>query len=83
MEVTGRIEYSTLSIGLLVQDNKFKIDFQDGGHLGFPIRSSLATFDLQFTSILPIKFRVNWPFNSGEGSKYIFKMAAVAAISDF
>ena len=28
------------SIGLLVQENEFKIDFQDGGndgHLGFPI----------------------------------------------
>ena len=25
------------SIALLVQENKFKIDFQDGHHLGFPI----------------------------------------------
>ena len=43
------------SIGLLVQ-KKFKIDFQDGNHLGFPIRMILATFDLQVSSILPIKF---------------------------
>ena len=45
---------------------KFNIDFQDGGHLGFPIRTILATFDLQVTSILPRKFRVNFPFGSGE-----------------
>ena len=41
-----------------------KIDFQDGhhgGHLGFPIRTISATFDLQVTLILPTKFRVNWP----------------------
>ena len=30
--------------------------FQDGGHLGFTIRTILATFDLQVTSILPMKF---------------------------
>ena len=52
------------SIGLSVQE-KFNINFQDGGHLGFPIRMILATFDLQVTSILPMKFPVNWPFGSG------------------
>ena len=35
---------------------KFNTDFQGGGHLGFPIRRILATFDLQVTSILPKKF---------------------------
>ena len=44
------------SIGLLVQEKKFNIDFQDSGHLVFQIRMILATFDLQVTSILPIKF---------------------------
>ena len=37
------------SIGLLVQEKKRKIDFQDGyrgGHLGFRIRTILAMFDL-------------------------------------
>ena len=43
-----------------------KIDFQDGGQFGFPIGTILATFDLQATIILPIKFRVNQPFGSGE-----------------
>ena len=43
-----------------------KIDFQYGGHLGFPIGTILAIFDLQDTSMLPIKFQVNWPFCSGE-----------------
>ena len=42
-------------IGLSVHE-KFKIDFQDGDHLGFPIRTILATFALQVTSVLPMKF---------------------------
>ena len=33
------------SVGLSVQE-KFNIDFRDGGHLGFPIRMILATFAL-------------------------------------
>ena len=44
------------SNGLSAQEKKFNIDFQDGGHLGFPIRTILATFELQITSILPMKF---------------------------
>ena len=44
------------SIAILVQEKKFNIYFQDGSHLGFPIRTILATFDLQVTSILPMKF---------------------------
>ena len=62
-----------------------KIDFQDGrhvGHLGFPIRMILATFD-QVTPMLPTKFQVNWPFGSGEEAKNtFFKMDAMAAIWD-
>ena len=53
------------STDISVQEKKFKIDFQDGGHLEFPIRMILATFDLQVTMILSMKFRVNWPFGSG------------------
>ena len=51
---------SNESIGLSVQEKKLNVDFQDGGHLGFPIRTILyiATFDLQVTSILPMKFPV-------------------------
>ena len=30
----------------MVREKKFNIDLQDGGHLGFPIRMILATFDL-------------------------------------
>ena len=50
-------------------------DFQDGGHgghLGFTIGMTLAIFDLQFTQMLPTKFRVNWPFDSGEEAKNRF-----------
>ena len=37
---------SSESIGLSVQEKKFNIDFQDGGHLAFRIRIILAIFDL-------------------------------------
>ena len=46
--------------------------FQDGGHgghLGFPIGTILAVFDLQVILMLPTKFQVNWPFGSGEEAK--------------
>ena len=46
---------------ILVQRKKCKIDFQDGGYLGFPIRMILATFDLQVAPMLPTKFQINWP----------------------
>ena len=45
-------------MGLSVQD-KFNTDFQESSHLGFPIRTILATFDLQVTLILPMKFQVS------------------------
>ena len=41
-----------------------KIDFQDGGHLGFRMATILAIFELQVAPILPNKFPVNWPFGS-------------------
>ena len=44
-----------------------------GGHLRFPIRTILANIDLQVTPILPTKFRVNWPFCSGEEAKIGFQ----------
>ena len=54
---------------------KRKIDFQDGhhgSHLGFPIETILAVFDLQVTPMLLTKFQVNWPFGSGEKAKIRF-----------
>ena len=51
--------------------NRFQ-DGRHGGHLGFPIGTSLATFDLQVTQMLPAKFQVNWPFCSGEEAKNRF-----------
>ena len=48
------------STGLSVQEKKQKIDFQNdghGGHLGFPIGTILAIFNLQVTLMLPTKFR--------------------------
>ena len=46
------------SIGRLVQEKR-KIDFQDGGHLRFPIRMILAISALQVTQMLPTKFQVH------------------------
>ena len=60
--------------------NKHK---QDGSHLRFPIRTILATVDLQVTSILPITLS-QLPFRfKRKSSKQIFKMDAMAAIWDF
>ena len=49
------------SFGFSVQEKKSKTNFQDsghGGHLGLPIKTILAVFDLQVAPILPTKFRV-------------------------
>ena len=73
------------SIGLLVQEKKRKIDFQDGhhgGHLGFLIGTILAIFDLQVTPMLPSKFGVKWPFGSGEEAKNRFSRWRPSWISD-
>ena len=62
-------------MGLSIQEKQFKIDFQDGncgGHIGFPIRTILAIFDLQVTLMTLTKFQVNWPFHSGEEAKNRF-----------
>ena len=64
----GCFQVSLESIGLSVQEKKRKIDFQDGGHgghLGFPIGTILAIFDLQVTQMLPTKYQVNWPRGVG------------------
>ena len=54
------------------QEKRRKINFQDGGQLGFPISMILAIFDLQVTLTLPSKFGLNWPFGSGEAAKNRF-----------
>ena len=57
------------SVGLSVKEKKRKIYFEDGRycrHLGFPIGMTLAIFNLQVTAMFLTKFRVNWPFGSGE-----------------
>ena len=51
------------STSLSVQEKKWKIDFQDGhhlGHLAFPVGIILAIFDLQVTLMTPTKFQINW-----------------------
>ena len=63
------------SNGLLVQEKKSKVDLQEsshGSHLGFPIETFLAIFNLQVTLMLPTKVQVSWPFGSGEEAKRRF-----------
>ena len=46
----------------------FRLEIQDGRHgrhLGFPIGTILAIFDLQVTQMLPTKYQVNWPRGVG------------------
>ena len=60
------------SISLSVQEKKGKKDFRDGrhGHLGFPIGTILAIFDLQVTRCFLLNF--NRIFGSGEEAKNRF-----------
>ena len=44
-----------------------------GGHLGFPIGTILAIFDLQIIPMLPTKLGVNWPFGSEKKPKIYFQ----------
>ena len=40
-------------------------NFQDGGHLGFPIGTILAIFDLQVTPMHPTRYQDNRPRGVG------------------
>ena len=60
--------------------NKHK---QDGSHLRFPIRMTLATADLQVTLILPMNFESIALSVQEKKFKQIFKMDAMASIWDF
>ena len=74
------------SVGLSVQEEKRKIDFQDGhhgSHVGFLIGTILAIFDLQVTPLFPTKFQVNWPFGSEEEAKNKFWRWLPSWISDW
>ena len=55
MALYGSPDCKTSLSQLAFDKKKFNTDFQDGGHLGLPTRTILATFDLQFNSILPMK----------------------------
>ena len=69
LKVTQILPMKLESFGLSLKEKYFKLDFQDGchgGHLGFPVRTFLAFFDIHVTPILPSKFWVNWTFSSGE-----------------
>ena len=49
------------SVGLSVQKKKHKIDFEDGGHLGFPTGMILSIFEQQ-VALISTKFGVSWAF---------------------
>ena len=66
---------SLKTIGISVQEKKFKIYYQDGGHGGhleFPFRTILTIFHLHVAPKLLTKFKVSWPFGSGEEAKIRF-----------
>ena len=52
------------SVGLSVQE-KVKYRFSRWWPAWISNQNVSATFDLQVTLILPMKFQVNWPFGSG------------------
>ena len=61
---------SLKSTGLSVQE-KFKTDFQDGGHPGFRITMTLAIFDLLVTQMPQIKLWVNLSHSLGATVEYV------------
>ena len=81
------------SIGLSVQEKKRKIDFQDGGHLVFPIGTILAIFDLQVTwcflaslestgfSVQEKKRKIDFQ-DGGQGGHLGFPIGRILAIFD-
>ena len=73
---------SSKSTGLSVQ-KKFNTDFQDDGHLGFPIRVILATSHLQVTLTLHEVLGQLAFWLRIKKFKTDFQMAARATILDF
>ena len=72
------------SIGLSVQENKFKTDFQSGGYGGHLrlLKQFCYIFNLQVALIPPTKFPVEWPFNSKEEVQNRFSRWWLSWISD-
>ena len=69
LQVTPMLLPSFKSNGLLFQEKKRKIDFQDGGHdgyFGLRIGKILIIFALQDTPMLQTKIQDSWPFSSGQ-----------------
>ena len=80
-------------IGISVQKKNFKIDFQDGGHLGFPTGTNfsyffiykswyfLASFESVDLSVQEKNFKID--FQDGRhGSHYRLPIRTISAISD-
>ena len=86
LQDTSILSMNFESIALSTQEKRFKTDFQDGRHgcnLGFPIAMIWAIFYLHVTPMLPTKFRVKWPFSSGEEEKNRFSRWPPSLISDW
>ena len=81
LQVTSILPMNFESIALLVQEKKFKTDFQDGWD--FLSQRFELFFYLQVTPMLPTKFRVNWPFSSEEEGKNRFSRWPPSWISDW
>ena len=69
-----------------------KLDFQDGGHLGFPVGTILATFYLQVIPMLPTKLSFEsiglsvqekkWKIDFQDGGHVGFRIGTILAIFD-
>ena len=75
---------SFVSVGISIQEKKFKIYFQNRGHsdhLGLPIGTILATFFLQVAPVRPIE-SIDLSIKEKK-LKIDFQNGAVTAILDF
>ena len=61
--------------GISVQKKKRKID---GGHLGFPIGTIFAIFNLYVTPMLPTKFGAKWLLGLREEAKNTFPSTSLS-----
>ena len=79
------MSYQVLVIWHFGSGEEVQKRFQDGCHLGLPIKMILAIFDLQVALILPTMFPVNWPFHSGEVKNRVSNWwpSWISALNDF
>ena len=71
----GRLYRTLLQAGAINRFSRWPL----WSHLGCPIGTILAIFELHVTPMLPSKFGVNWPFGSREKAKIDFQDGHLAS----